>query len=162
MRTLVSRQHTTLAASRLPLLAILVALAVVATPGRALAQSDQGGRKNQIVITGHVDVRRGERTGTVVILDGPAVIDGDVKGSVVALRGNVHVTGRVSDHVVAVRGRAFIKSGARVGGDVVSRERPVVASDATVAGNVRRENIANYFRALGWFLWFAWWVAVSV
>src|SRR5437667_6625788 len=136
MRMLVSRQHTTVAASRLPLLSILAALAVVATPDRALAQSDQGARKNQIVLTGHVDVRRGERTGTVVILDGPAVIGGDVKGSVVALRGNVHVTGRVSDHVVAVRGRVFIKSGARVGGDVVSRERPVVASDATVAGDV--------------------------
>lgn len=158
MRFLVSRLH----ASRLPLVAALVAMIVVATPGEALAQSTQTGRKARVVLTGRVDVRPGERTGSVVIFDGPAVIGGDVKGSVVALRGSVRVTGRVSDHVVAVRGRAFIEPGARVGGDVVSRRRPVVAPGATVEGDVRRENIANYFRALGWFLWFAWWLAVSV
>jgi hypothetical protein len=160
MRTLPSRSR--FAASHLPLLAVLVALAVVATPDRALAQSDQGSRKNRIVITGRVDVAKGERTGTVVILDGPAVIAGDVKGSVVAVRGSIRVTGRVSDHVVAVRGRVFIEPGARVGGDVVARRRPVVAPGATVEGEVRRENIANYFRALGWFLWFAWWLALTV
>src|SRR6476619_6078901 len=122
MRTFASR--TRFAASCLPLLAILVALAVVATPDRALAQSNQGSRKNRIVVTGRVDVAKGERTGTVVIFDGPAVIAGDVKGSVVAVRGSIRVTGRVSDHVVAVRGRVFIEPGARVGGDVVARRRP--------------------------------------
>jgi hypothetical protein len=107
-------------------------------------------------------VRPGERTDSVVIFDGPAVIGGDVKGSVVALNGNVQVTGSVTDNVVAVKGRAVIEAGARVGGDVMSSRQPVVAPDATVEGDVRRENFANYFRALGWFLWFAWWLAVSV
>ena len=148
--------------SRVPLLAVLVALAVLATPGPALAQTTETGRKVRVVVTGRVDVRPGERTGSVVIFDGPAVIGGDVKGSVVALNGNVRVTGRVSDNVVAVKGRAVIERGARVGGDVMSSRRPVVAPGAVVEGDVRRENFANYFRALGWFLWFAWWLAVSV
>ena len=148
--------------SRVPLLAVLVALAVLATPGPALAQTTETGRKVRVVVTGRVDVRPGERTGSVVIFDGPAVIGGDVKGSVVALNGNVRVTGKVSDNVVAVKGRAFIDAGANVGGDVMSSRRPVVAPGATVKGDVRTENFANYFRALGWFLWFAWWLAVSV
>ena len=148
--------------SRLPLLAVLVAMAVLATPGPALAQTTETGRKVRVVVTGRVDVRPGERTGSVVIFDGPAVIGGDVKGSVVALNGNVRVTGKVSDNVVAVKGRAFIDAGANVGGDVMSSRRPVVAPGVTVKGDVRTENFANYFRALGWFLWFAWWLAVSV
>jgi hypothetical protein len=159
MHSLASRQHTT--ASRLSLVVAFVALAVVASPGRAFAQSSEGGREPRVVLTGRVDVRAGERTDSVVILDGPAVIRGDVKGSVVALNGGVRVFGRVTDNVVAVRGRAVIEEGAVVEGDVMSSRRPVVAP-GTVEGDVRRENFANYFRGLGWFLWFAWWLAVSV
>jgi len=160
MRSVVSRNH--LVTSRLPVLAVLVALAVVATPDRAFAQSTQEGRKNRVVVTGGIDVRPGERTGSVVVVDGPVVIGGDVKGSVVALNGSVRVTGRVTDNVVAVKGRAVVAAGADVGGDVMSSRRPVVAPGATVKGDVRRENFANYFRALGWLLWFGWWLAVSV
>ena len=160
MRSVVSRNH--LVASRLAALAALVTLAVFATPDPAFAQSTQDGRKNRVVVTGGVDVRLGERTGSVVVFDGPVVIGGDVKGSVVAFNGSIRVTGRVTDNVVAVKGRAVIAEGADVGGDVMSSRRPVVAPGATVKGAVRRENFANYFRALGWFLWFAWWLAVSV
>jgi hypothetical protein len=137
-------------------------MAVLATPGRALAQTTETGRKVRVVVTGRIDVRSGERTGSVVIFDGPAVIGGDVKGSVVALNGSIRVTGKVSDNVVAVKGRAVIDAGANIGGDVMSSRRPVVAPGATVKGDVRTENFANYFRAVGWFLWFGWWLAVSV
>jgi hypothetical protein len=137
-------------------------LALAATPGRAFAESTNGDRKARVVLTGRIDVLPGERTGSVVIFDGPAVIAGDVKGSVVALNGNVRVTGTVTDNVVAVKGRAVIDAGAEVGGDVMSSRRPVIAPGAIVKGDVRTENFANYFRALGWFLWFGWWLAVSV
>ena len=33
---------------------------------------------------------------------------------------------------------------------------------ARIDGDIRRENFRNYFRALGWALWFGWWVAVSI
>jgi hypothetical protein len=45
---------------------------------------------------------------------------------------------------------------------VVSSKRPRVAPGATVNGEVRRVRFANAFRALGWLLWLAWWLAVSV
>ncbi len=53
-------------------------------------------------------------------------------------------------------------SSARVDGDVVSSERPLVAPGAKVDGDIRRTNFRNYFRALGWALWFGWWLAVSI
>ena len=165
MRSLVSRHHTSrhhTIASRLPVVLAFVVLAVVAAPDRALAQSTSGDRKPRVVLTGRIDVVAGERTGAVVIVHGPAVIGGDVKGSVVALNGNVRVTGRVSGNVVAVKGRAIIAAGATVDGDVMSSRRPIVAPGATVKGDVRTENFANYFRGLGWLLWFGWWLAVSV
>ncbi len=158
MRSPVSR-HPTFA--RLSIVLALVALAV-AIPGRATAQSTEGEREPRVVLTGRVDVLPGERTESVVIFDGPAVIRGDVKGSVVALNGSVRVFGNVTDNVVAVRGRAVIEAGADVDGDVMSSRRPVVAPGARVGGDVRRVNFANYFQGLGWFLWFAWWLAVSV
>jgi hypothetical protein len=165
MRSLVSRRHTSrhhINASRLSLVLAIVIAAVVAAPDQALARTTNGDRRVRVVLTGRIDVLPDERTGNVVIFDGPAVIAGDVKGSVVALNGNVRVTGTVKDNVVAVKGRAIVDAGAKVGGDVMSSRRPVVAPGATVKGDVRTENFANYFRALGWFLWFGWWLAVSV
>ena len=159
MRSLISRHHPV--ASRVPIVLAFVALAV-AIPGRASAQSPVGEREPRVVLTGRVDVLPGERTESVVIFDGPAVIRGDVKGSVVALNGSVRVFGKVTDNVVAVRGRAVIEEGGDVDGDVMSSRRPVVAPGGRVGGEVRRVNFANYFEGLGWFLWFAWWLAVSV
>lgn len=141
------------------LLAVTLLVAVLAVAAPASAQAE-GSADDQIVLTGRAEVRAGERVNTVVILDGPAVIDGSVDGSVVALNGDVRVTGTVDDAVVALRGRAIVESGARVGGDVVSSESPQVAPGATVDGDIRTSRFS--FRALGWFLWAAWWVAVTV
>ena len=137
--------------------ALLVAVLMAAAP--ASAQTDESS-DDQIVLTGRAEVRAGERVDTVVILDGPAVIDGTVDGAVVALNGDIRVRGTVEEAVVALRGRAIIESGARVGGDVVSSESPQVSPEATVDGETRTTRFS--FRALGWFLWAAWWVAVTV
>jgi hypothetical protein len=136
---------------------LLVVVLMGAAP--ASAQTDES-RDDQIVLTGRAEVRAGERVDTVVILDGPAVIDGTVDGAVVALNGDILVRGTVDEAVVALRGRAIIESGARVGGDVVSSETPQVAPGATVDGETRTMRFS--LRALGWFLWAAWWVAVTV
>ena len=136
---------------------LLVALVMGAAP--ASAQADEKG-DDQIVLTGRAEVRADERVDTVVILDGPAVIDGTVDGAVVALNGDIRVRGTVDEAVVALRGRAIVESGARVGGDVVSSETPTVSPGATVDGETRTMRFS--FRALGWFFWAAWWLAVTV
>ncbi len=114
----------------------------------------------QVVMTGRVEVRAGERADDVVIFDGPAAIDGSVDGVVVALNGDIRVAGTVREDVVALNGRAVIESGARVEGDVVSSKSPAVAPGATVVGETRTVRFS--FRAFGIFLWIAWWIAVTV
>ena len=144
---------------------LFLSIAVVLVGGSAApaaAQTDPVDDGPRVVLTGRVDVAPGERVDNVVIFDGPARIAGDVKGAVVAFNGNVRVLGRVDEGVVAFNGRVILESGAAVGGDVVSSESPRVAAGATVDGDVRRVNFANGFQALGWLLWLAWWVAVSV
>ncbi|MGH8978834.1 MAG: hypothetical protein ACRDV7_12215 [Acidimicrobiia bacterium] len=134
--------------------------AALATP--AVAQTDIEDDGPRVVLTGRVEVAADEQVDAVVIFDGPAVIDGTVDGSVVAFNGEIVVRGDIDDDVVAFNGRAIVETGATVGGDVLSQDRPAVAEGARVDGDVRRVNFSNWFRSLGWVLWLGWWLAVTV
>ena len=138
-------------------MAVVAAVLALAAPASAQGEADTD---THVVLTGRVEVRAGERVDTVVILDGPAVIDGHVEGAVVALNGDIRVSGTVEEAVVALNGRATIANGARVGGDVVSSKAPVVEPGATVEGETRTVRFS--LRALGFFFWLLWWVAVTV
>ena len=148
----------TLARWALLVTAVMAALVAVAAP--ASAQTDEGEGDHQIVLTGRVEVRPGERVDSVVIFDGPAVIGGHVDGAVVALNGDVRVAGTVEEGIMAVNGRAIVESGGRVGGDVVSSRAPRVDPGGTVEGETGRVRFSS--RAAGAALWIAWWVAVTV
>jgi hypothetical protein len=93
---------------------------------------------NQIVITGTVDVPRGESLERVLIFDGDVRIDGRIRDWVVAFNGDVTVNGRVSGDVTAANGRVVVTESGSVGGDVVSADRPVIANRNSVAGDVDR------------------------
>jgi hypothetical protein len=147
---------------RLALIVPLAALVLLASALPAGAQADGDSDDTRVILTGRVDVASDERTGDVVIFDGPALIAGSVNGAVVAFNGDVRVQGEVEEDVVVFRGRAIVEDGATVGGDVVSSKAPRVDEGATVGGDVERVNFANIFQSLGWVLWFAWWVAVSI
>jgi hypothetical protein len=155
-----SRSRSVLVRWGLGVIVLSLLLGVFAPPAAAQTRRKSDGPR--VVLTGRVEVGANERTDTVVIFDGPAVIDGDVNGAVVAFNGDVRVRGNVDEAVVVFRGRAIIEEGATVGEDVVSSRPPRVAPGATVNGDVRRVRFANAFRALGWLLWLAWWLAVSV
>ena len=111
------------------------------------AQTRDGNDDAQVVITGQVIVARDERVGNVVILNGDAVINGRVDGSVFAANGDVIVRGTVKDDVHAFNGRVIVEGGARVGGDVTSREKARISPGATVVGDVKSVN--SRF-SLGW------------
>ncbi len=100
----------------------------------------------QVVITGRVVVAQDENVGDVVILNGDARINGSVDGSVFALNGDVTVRGTVRHNVIAANGRVVVLGGARVGGDVTSREKARISPGATVDGDV--ESVGRRF-ALG-------------
>jgi hypothetical protein len=84
-----------------------------------------------------VVVAQQETAGDVAILNGDARINGSVDGSVFALNGDVTVRGSVKDDVIAVNGRVIVEGGARVGGDVTSRETARISPGATVNGDVK-------------------------
>src|SRR5262249_9435605 len=106
-------------------------------------------------------VINGVVTDKVYVGRGDVRINGRVTGDVFVVDGDAIVNGRVGGDVIAVLGRVNVRSGARVGGDVVSRRDPQVAS-GTVAGKVRHFNVSSIFRGLLIaFLLFSW-IAVTV
>ena len=111
----------------------LVLLALwLAVPIAALAQTEPGATepRDQIVLSGDVQVRRGQEVGEVVVLHGTASVAGVVRGDVVVLDGRIQVTGQVSGAVVSVGGSVALGPSSRVLGDVLAHERVVAAPGA--------------------------------
>jgi hypothetical protein len=124
-------------------LSVLAAVPAVAAPGGTQPRDPD---ERQVVITGRAIVAENETVGDVVIFNGDARINGSVDGNVFALNGDVIVNGSVSDDVIAMNGRVVAGGGARIGGDVASREDARISPGATVQGDV--ESVSRRF-ALG-------------
>lgn len=134
---------------------VLVALAALLVPAAASAE-----RKDQVVISGSVNVPKGKTAGDIVIADGPVRIDGHVTGDVVAAAGNVTVRGRIDGDVLTFAGRLRLLEGARVRGDVsYGDEKPVIASGAKIDGKVKKAKnkvgVGAFAWAIGLFIWLA-------
>src|SRR6266516_4850105 len=130
------------------LLMPLLALATVAlAAGPAFAATDNGDPDNQIVITGAVDVRKGDVVKRVLIFDGDVRVDGRVTDWVFAFNGDVTVDGRVNGDVTAFNGRVVVTESGFVDGDVVSRDPARIANRSSVTGDIDR---ARRRFALGW------------
>ena len=156
--------HRPRVSARLLLLAVgvVAAVAVGASPAFAQAEDTSTDRDDQVVLTGRLEVAEGEVVDTAVIFDGPARIDGTVRETVVVFNGDAEITGTVEEDVWVFNGDLVVRSGAEVGGDLVTRSTPVVEDGATVRGE--RSNVA-----VRWDIDFidfagrvAWWVAYSV
>ena len=164
---------------------VLVAFALIVGAVLVFASpAEAGGRRSseddrRITITGDItvsenevvdgpvvsfdgDVRvNGTVDGGVFVGNGDAVISGRVTGRVFVAHGDVLVTGRVGDDVTAADGRVTVRSGARVLGDVVSRQQPNVAA-GTVQGDVKKLNLRNLFTSFLIVFLIGLWVAVTV
>jgi hypothetical protein len=130
-------------------------------PG-ALAQDDAPDTDDQIVITGRLEVPEGETVQTAVIFNGSATVGGTVERSLVVFNGRTEITGTVGEDVIVFNGDVVLRSGSRVGGDVVSRRSPQIEEGATVAGSV--DDLPTR-----WDYWdatfvgrLAWWLAFTV
>jgi cytoskeletal protein CcmA (bactofilin family) len=115
-----------------------------------------------VVLSGPADVPEGEQVGDLVVFHGSSTVDGTVDGSLTAFDAPVTISGRVNGDVVVFNGRVELASGATVTGDVVSRNAPVVAADATIEGSTRRVETNVNSDGFGWAGRLAWWLAVSV
>jgi len=140
-----------------PALVAAAFVAAAAAPAAAAAEP-----RDQVVLSGTVEVPRGREVGEVVILTGSAVIDGVAFGDVVVLNGDISVNGQVSGSVIAVDGTVSLGPNAQVGGDVTSRGEIELTDGAKVDGRVRQHAAFTWRRPISAFGRFASWLAVTV
>jgi hypothetical protein len=129
----------------------------------AVAQDDEGpDTDDQIVITGRLIVPEGESVEHALIFNGPATIEGTVAQSLVVFNGRTEIIGTVAGDLVVFKGDVVLRSGSRVGGDVVSLEAPQVEDGATIGGDIEDlQGRWNYWDAT--FIGrLAWWLAFTV
>jgi cytoskeletal protein CcmA (bactofilin family) len=135
---------------------------LAASPAFAQAGDTADENSDQIVMTGHLVVTADETVDSAVIFNGPALIEGTVRDTLVVLNGDAEVTGTVQQDVVVLNGDLVIRSGAEVGGDLVTQSAPTIEDGATVRG--QRKSVATEFKIdeIGFGGRFLWWVAYSV
>lgn len=146
------------------LLFVTAAIVLVAVgTGPALAQEDGSpDERDQVVLTGRLLVETGETVDVAVILDGSARIDGTVRETVFVLNGDTEITGTVEGDVIVLNGDVVVRSGAEIGGDLVTQSTPTVEDGATVRGD-RSSAITRFdFDVVGFGGRVVWWIAYSV
>jgi hypothetical protein len=154
------RKSRTIARTFGPLVAGAALLVIAAAP--ALAQTDTGDANAQIVMNGRLDVPAGEVDSTGVLFNGNANVAGTLTGALVVFNGDATISGTVREDVVVFNGAVTLEPGARVGGDVISRERPSVASGAEIGGRIRGISGSWDVSEFGWVGRFAWWLGYTI
>ena len=130
--------------------------------GTASAQTGDGpAPEERIVLSGRLVVEEDETVDTAVIFHGPARIDGTVLNAVVVFDGSAVISGTVEGDVVVFNGPVRVRSGALIGGDLVSVETPVVEEGATIRG--QQQGVDARFDAgdFGFAGRLAWWIGYS-
>lgn len=156
----VTRRAGSWVAVVVPIVGLLLGAALASA---AIAQTPVVGEaRDQIVVTGSLDVPAGETVDAAVILNGPATIDGTVTGTLVVVNGRTEISGQVDEDVVVVNGSLLVRSGARIGGSVYTREPTTIEDGATVAGGVH--GIANRVgvKRLNFAGRLVWWIGYSI
>jgi hypothetical protein len=143
-------------------LAAFAILVVLAVPAAAQGSVTDDASRDQIVLSGQLIVPQGETVDTALIFHGPAAIEGTVTGAVVVFDGRTDISGRVDGDVVVFNGAVTVRSGAQIGGDLVTTDTPTVEPGATITGQQQR--VATRFDAedVGFASRFVWWIGYSV
>ena len=130
----------------------------------AWAQTDGPSRADdpQIVLTGRFAVTAEETVDAAVILNGPALVEGTVRESLIVLNGDAEVTGTVEQDVVVFNGDVVIRSGAVIGGDLVTQGTPEIEEGATIRGQQKSVATEIDIEAIGFGGRVLWWIAYSV
>ena len=118
------------------LAAILGLSLVILAPGAMAQDQDGADGDDHVILTGGLVVPAGETAKTAVVFNGDVLIDGTVSETLVVFNGRTEITGTVGEDVVVFNGSVVLRSGARVGGDVVSRQPPQIEDGATVEGSI--------------------------
>jgi hypothetical protein len=135
---------------------ILITLGVGAPANAATAQLPP---KHQplVVLSGRIDIPKGQQVPGIVIFSGTLTVEGTVNGPITAFGAPVTISGHVYGNVLAFKGPLRVLDGAVVTGDVKSRYGPSIESGATVRG-IRGELASNF----AWIWRVVSWLAVSL
>jgi hypothetical protein len=149
----------------LSLIVVMAAASAIVLLGAELAAaqtSDRPQDNDQIVLHGTLLVPAGETVDSAVIFDGPATIDGTVNDSLVVFNGDVEITGTIGKDVMVFNGDVTLRSGATVGGDLVSQGTVDIEPGATVTGSQRDVATEVDLGQIGLASRIAWWIGYSV
>jgi len=144
------------------MLALTVATSLALASPATAQDADTDPKDEQIVLSGQLLVAEGETVDSAVIFNGPAVIEGTVTESVVVFNGRTEISGTVEGDVVVFNGSVTVRSGATVGGNLVTVDDPNVEPGATVRGEQRRVSTEFDATAFGFASRIAWWIGYSV
>ena len=140
-----------------------VLLSVLATsPAFAQGPVPTGDNADQIVLTGRLVVTADETVDAAVIFNGPALVEGTVRDALVVLNGDAEVIGTVRQDVVVLNGDLVVRSGAEVGGDLVTQSSPQVEEGATVRGEQKSVTTEFNIDEVGFGGRVVWWIGYSV
>jgi hypothetical protein len=97
-----------------------------------------------------------------VIFNGHATIEGTVREDLFVMNGDTEIVGTVNGDVVVFNGDVAVRSGAEIGGDLVTQSTPQVEDGATIRGS--QTNVATKFDYdMGAFAGrFVWWLGYTV
>jgi Integral membrane protein CcmA involved in cell shape determination len=109
---------------------------VILAPGAVAQDQDGAHSDDHVILTGGLVVPEGETAKTAVVFNGDVLIAGTVSETLLVFNGRTEITGTVGEDVVVFNGSVVLRSGARVGGDVVSRQTPHIEDGATVEGSI--------------------------
>jgi hypothetical protein len=139
-----------------------VLLVSLAGPARAQDDGSGGDENDQVVLTGQLLIEADRTVDTAVIFNGPATIEGTVREDLFVANGDTEIVGTVNGDVVVFNGDVTVRSGAEIGGDLVTQSTPEVEEGATIRGS--RSNVATRFDYdVGGFAGrFVWWIGYTV
>jgi hypothetical protein len=135
---------------------------LLASSAGAQDRSNRLSTNDQIVLNGQLIVPEGQSVNSAVIFNGPATIQGTVAEAVVVFNGRVDISGTVGKDVVVFNGDVVVRSGARIGGDLVTQTTPQVEPGAVIGGRQRRVDTKFNLKRLGIASKIAIWVAYSL
>lgn len=142
--------------------AAVLASVLAALPAFAQGQGPPREDAAQIVLIGRLVITADEEVDTAVIFDGPAFVEGTVHESLVVFNGDAEIVGTVEQNVVVFNGNVVVRSGAEIGGDLVTRSTPQVEEGATVRGERRSVTTEIDISSVGFGGRIVWWIAYSV
>jgi hypothetical protein len=144
-----------------PSIVLLLSL-LWALPASAQDGAPDFDENDQIVLSGRLVIEQDRTVDSAAILNGPAFINGTVREDVFVLNGDTEISGTVRGDAVVLNGDVVVRSGAEIGGDLLTSGSPQIEEGATIRGSTGDVATRFDFELVGFAGRFAWWLGYTV